>query len=108
MQLGTVLACSMLWPSWCCKPSPASVLRPAVPPQRKPLPRASPFVERAHLRAVGRRPVEGSVARRFVGNRNFEARAEVGDLRLVEFFLLVGNVAALAGFAEPVTLDGRS
>jgi len=66
---------------------------------------APPFVEVAHLGAIGRRPVEGSVARGFVGDGDFEARAEVGDLGLVELFLLVGNVAALAGFAEAVVND---
>ena len=72
MQVGTVLASTMLWPSWCCSPSPESVVRPAVPPHRKPLPRASakaqirsPIAlesehrvvdeERDHLHAVVRR-----------------------------------------------------
>ena len=55
--------------------------------------------------SVGR-PVERRVARRFVGNRNFEARAEVRDLLLVELLLLVRDVAAFAGFAQAVALDG--
>ena len=35
------MALSRLWPSWCCRPSPASVVRPAVPPSMKPLARQS-------------------------------------------------------------------
>ncbi len=43
--VGTVLAISWLCPSWCCSPSPARVVRPAVAPTRKPLPRASAFCQ---------------------------------------------------------------
>ena len=39
--LGTAAAARWLWPSWCCSPSPASVVRPAMPPIRKPLQRES-------------------------------------------------------------------
>jgi hypothetical protein len=40
-QLGTVLATRWLVPSWCCRPSPASVVRPAVAPSMKPRERES-------------------------------------------------------------------
>ena len=45
---GTVAACKSEWPSWCCRPSPISVVRPAVPPRRKPRQRMSPA---AHARS---------------------------------------------------------
>ncbi len=38
---GTVDASRRLWPSWCCSPSPSSVVLPAVAPSRKPRARAS-------------------------------------------------------------------
>ena len=41
MQVGTVLESTGEWPSWCCRPSPSMVVRPAVPPIKKPLPRES-------------------------------------------------------------------
>ena len=34
-------ASTWLWPSWCCRPSPANVVRPAVAPTRKPRARLS-------------------------------------------------------------------
>ncbi len=83
-----MLASTMLWPSWCCRPSPASVVRPAVPPIRKPLPRESAKAqigiahaleaehrivdeERNHLHAVVR------VGR--AGGRERRHRAGLGD-----------------------------
>src|SRR4051794_25588913 len=36
MQFGMVAEIRWLWPSACCRPSPLSVVRPAVPPTRKP------------------------------------------------------------------------
>ena len=38
---GTVEASTQQWPSWCWRPSPSSVVRPAVAPSRKPRARAS-------------------------------------------------------------------
>ena len=32
-------------PSWCCRPSPLRVVRPAVPPRRKPRTRMSPAAQ---------------------------------------------------------------
>ena len=64
------------------------------------------LVQVATFRAVVGRPVERRVARRVVRNRNFEARAEMLDLLLVELLLLVGDVAALARLAQAVALDG--
>ena len=53
--------------------------------------------------------VRGTVERRthdlFIGERDVEAVAELHQLALVELFLLMGDVAALAGLAEPVALD---
>src|SRR5258705_9091845 len=40
-MLGIVDACTWVWPSSCCRPSPVSVVRPAVAPIRKPRPRAN-------------------------------------------------------------------
>ena len=40
-QAGTVAASSRLWPSWCWRPSPANVVRPAVAPSRNPRARES-------------------------------------------------------------------
>ena len=37
----SVLASTSEWPSWCCRPSPRRVVRPAVAPMRKPRARAS-------------------------------------------------------------------
>ena len=48
MQLGIVAARICEWPSSCCSPSPFSVVRPAVPPSRKPRERMSPA---AHARS---------------------------------------------------------
>ena len=36
MQFGMVEAKRWLWPSWCCKPSPLSVVLPDVAPIKKP------------------------------------------------------------------------
>src|SRR5262249_6254771 len=60
----------------------------------------------ANLGAVVYRTIEGRFVQLLVGNRNSETRAEHTELFLVEFFLLVGDVLALARFAESVTLDG--
>ena len=40
-QFGTGSASTWLWPSSCCRPSPLSVVRPAVPPSTKPFIRMS-------------------------------------------------------------------
>ncbi len=37
-QAGLVEASRIEWPSSCCRPSPVSVVRPAVAPSRKPRP----------------------------------------------------------------------
>ena len=42
----------------------------------------------------------------FVWNWNAKARAEHPQLVFVELLLLVGDVLAFAGFAQPVTLNG--
>ena len=36
LQLGMVAATKWLEPSWCCKPSPPSVVRPDVAPNKNP------------------------------------------------------------------------
>src|SRR5438067_5486051 len=56
--------------------------------------------------AVIRRTVEGRVVQFLVGNRNSETRAEHAQLIIVEFFLLVSNVLAFAGFSEAVAFNG--
>ena len=64
------------------------------------------LVQISHFRAVRGRPVERRVVRGFFRNGNLEARTEMRDLRLVELLLLVGDIAAFAGLAQPVPLDG--
>ena len=68
--------------------------------------RLAVLLQVAHFRAVGRRLVEVGVGRLLVGNGNLEAAAELDQLGLVELLLLVGDVAAFAGLAQPVALDG--
>jgi hypothetical protein len=67
---------------------------------------AAPLVHVADFRAVGRRTAEGRIVHRLFGNGNLEARAEVQHFLLVQLFLLVADVAAFAGLAQPVALDG--
>ena len=45
-RFGITEARTWLWPSWCCRPSPFSVVRPAVAPRANPLPRASPKAQK--------------------------------------------------------------
>ena len=40
-RFGTGMASTWLLPSWCCKPSPDSVVRPDVPPSKNPRVRMS-------------------------------------------------------------------
>ena len=51
-------------------------------------------------------PVERGLSRLVVGQGNSESGPELEQLLLVEFLLPVGDVAALARFAEAVSLDG--
>ncbi|MNF96614.1 hypothetical protein D3C84_794090 [compost metagenome] len=44
-QFGMVAAMMWLWPSSCCRPSPFRVVRPEVPPIRKPRARLSPAAQ---------------------------------------------------------------
>ena len=44
-QFGMVAESRWLWPSSCCRPSPLSVVRPAVPPSRNPRARESPAAQ---------------------------------------------------------------
>ena len=52
----------------------------------------------------------GTIERRLgdflVADRNVEARAEFAQFLFVQLFLLMRNVAAFAGFAQAVALDG--
>ena len=57
------------------------------------------------LAAVARGSVERRANDFGVGEGDREAVAELEQFALVEFLLLVGDVASLAGFAEPVALD---
>jgi len=45
MQFGTIAECMCELPSSCCNPSPLSVVRPEVPPTRKPRDRMSPAAQ---------------------------------------------------------------
>ena len=69
---------------------------------------AAALMQIRHLGTIVRRTVERRVARRFIRDGDLEARAEMRDLRLVQFFLLMGDIAALARFAQAVALDGMS
>src|ERR1022692_2606230 len=66
---------------------------------------AAALVQIRHLGTIVRGTVERSVARRFIRDGDLEARAEMRNLRLVQFFLLMGDVAPLARFAQAVSLD---
>src|SRR5205085_12285783 len=66
----------------------------------------TPLPQVLQLAAFLRRLVERGLGHVFVRNRNAETRAELTQLLLVQFFLLVRDVASLARFAEAVTLDG--
>ena len=59
-----------------------------------------------HFGAVVGRSVEWGQRDVFVGDGNAEAGAEFAEFVFVQFFLLVGDVAAFAGFAESVAFDG--
>ena len=63
-------------------------------------------VEILHLRRVLGRPVERHVGDDVVGQGNAEAPTELAKLLFVQLFLLVGDVAAFAGLAHAVALDG--
>ena len=60
----------------------------------------------ADLRAVLGRAVEGDGMDALLGDGDLEAPAEVLHFLLVQFLLLVGDVAALARLAQAVALDG--
>ncbi len=65
-----------------------------------------PSVEVTHFVAVHRRLVEGCLRHLVVGDGDTEAAAELPQFVVVELLLLVGDVLALAGFAQAVPLDG--
>src|SRR4051812_33179402 len=65
----------------------------------------APLVKVGDLRAVRRGSIERRVTCGFFGDWDFESRAEMRDLLLVQLLLLVRDVAALARFAQAVTLD---
>jgi len=59
-----------------------------------------------YFRAIRGRPVERRVARCFIRNGDFKARAEVRNFVFVEFFLVVRNISPFARLALPVPLHG--
>src|SRR6202030_4878379 len=67
-----------------------------------------------NLDAVFRRAIEWNFDAVLIVKRNAEARTKNLQLLFIQFFLLVGNVLAFAGFAQTVSLnrarkdDGRS
>src|ERR1700676_2650290 len=67
--------------------------------------RVAPLLEVLHFDAVFRRFVKGSLRDFFIRDGNAEPRAELPQLVFVHLFLLVGDVAALAGFSEAIALD---
>ncbi len=72
----------------------------------KPPQLLSPFQQILGFGTVQRRAIEGRFDDFFVGDRNVEATAELAQLPLVQFLLLMGDVAAFAGFAQAVAFDG--
>ena len=60
----------------------------------------------ANLDAVVRRPIERRLGDVRIRHRNSEAGAERSQLLVVHLLLLMGDVLALARFAEPVAFDG--
>ena len=59
-----------------------------------------------HARTGLLRLEKGRVAHSFVGKRDVEAVAKGLQLLLVQLLLLVRDVLAFAGFAEPISLNG--
>ena len=59
-----------------------------------------------HFLAVGWWQVKRRLTDFFVTDRNAKTSSELKQFLFVHLLLVVGNVAALAGFAQPVTLDG--
>ena len=101
MQFGIVPARMWLWPSSCCRPSPFSVVRPEVPPSRKPRACMSPAAQRevadaleAEHRVVDVERHHDPVVRR-VRRRRRDPAAHAA--RLVDAFLqhLAGLVLAV-------------
>ena len=68
--------------------------------------RFPPLADVAHLGTVVGRPIERSGVDRLFGDRDVEAAAEVQHLVFVQLLLLMRDVAAFAGFAQAVALDG--
>ena len=75
-------------------------------PGHKPTELAAALQQILDLRRVLGRTIEGRFHDVFVSNGNVESGAEFTQLLFVHFLLLVRNVAAFAGFAQSVALDG--
>ena len=58
-----------------------------------------------HFGAVFRRLVERGGGHIIVRDRNAKPRAEFVEFLFVQFFVVVGDVAAFAGFTEAIALD---
>jgi hypothetical protein len=56
--------------------------------------------------AFRKRTEEGCLSDFFVADRNAEPSAELAQFFFVQFFLLMRDVAAFAGFAQAVAFDG--
>src|ERR1051325_6375027 len=67
--------------------------------------RVAPFEEVFRRRGVLRRTVKRHVGDDVVADRDVEARAKLPQFLFVQFFLLVRDVAALAGRPETGALD---
>ena len=64
------------------------------------------FLHIADFRTVISGTMERRVLQFFIGDGNPKARAEHAEFVFVQLFLLVGDVLALAGLAQPIALDG--
>ena len=68
--------------------------------------RHATFQQVFRLGALGRRAVKRRIHDFLVADGNIESRPELAQLLFVQLFLLVGNIAAFARFAQAVTLHG--
>src|SRR5436305_5832687 len=72
---------------------------------KRPAKSVTPLAEIFHLGAVFWRLIERRAGDFFIGNRNAEPRAKLVQLLFVQLLVVVRDVAALARFAQAVSLD---
>src|SRR5206468_3005021 len=75
-------------------------------PGQEPAQRLATFQQVFRLGALERRTVKRRINNFLVADGNIESRPELAKLFLIQLFLLMRNVAAFAGFAQAIALDG--